>query len=189
MVGTFFLEILPQLAVGQTYLSHFIYLAFLIGFIFIHVLEKLVYKHASGQSEFVKDKTRFEAAGLMSHGLLVGVIIAVFFEAYGDPAYFILAPFFVRAFALSVYSKHVSEKIGSMLNRVLRSAGPIIGAFVGLLLIANKTQLFLVFSMTMGFILYITIRDMIPIGKEGKPIYFVAGALITVTTSLIFQGA
>ena len=189
MVGTFFIEILPQLRVGETYLSHFIYVTFLIGFVFIHILEKLVYQHAAGESEIARDVTRFEAAGLAAYGLLVGVIIVVFFEAYGDLAYFIFAPFFVRAFALSVSSRHINEKIGSRLNRVVQSVGPIVGTFVGLLLIANKTQLFLVFSMAMGFILYIVIRDMIPIGKEGKPIYFVAGALITVATSLIFQAA
>ena len=189
MAGTFFLEILPQITVGETYLSHFIYVTFLVGFVLIHVLEKLVYQHVPGESEFAEDRTRFEATGLAAYGLLVGVIIAVFFEAYGDLAYFILAPFFVRAFVLSVYSRHINEKIGSRLNRVLQSVGPVVGTVVGLLLITNKTQLFSVFSMTMGFILYIVIRDMIPIGKEGKPIYFVAGALITIATSLIFMTA
>jgi len=187
MVGTFFLEILPQITVGETYLSHFIYVTFLVGFVLIHVLEKLVYQHAAGESEFDKDVTRFEAAGLVAYGLLVGVVITVFFETYGDLAYVILAPFFVRAFALSVYSKHINEKIGSRLNRLLQSAGPIVGTFAGLTLIANKTQLFLVFSPTMGLVLYIVIRDMIPIGKEGKPIYFLAGALITIATALIFH--
>ncbi len=65
----------------------------------------------------------------MAYGLLVGVVIPVFFEAYGDLAYLILTQFFVRAFALSTYSKHINEKIGGRLNRFLQSAGPIVGAF------------------------------------------------------------
>ncbi len=121
--------------------------------------------------------------------LLAGVVISVFFEAYGDLAYLVLNPFFVRAFALSVYSKHINKKIGSRLNRLLQSAGPIVGTFFGLLLVADKMQLFPVFSMAMGFILYIVIRDMIPIGKEGKPIYFIAGTLITIAIALIFHSA
>jgi ZIP family zinc transporter len=187
MVGTFFLEILPQITVGETYLNHFVYLTFLAGFVLIHILEKLVYQHATGESEFATYKIRFEAMGLTAYGLLVGVIIAVFFEAYGDLAYFILAPFFVRAFALSVSSKHINEKIGNRLTHVLQSIGPVVGTFVGLFLVANEWQLFLILSMTMGFILYIVVRDMIPIGKEGKPIYFIAGALITIATALIFK--
>jgi len=71
----------------------------------------------------------------------------------------------------------------------LQTIGPVVGTVAGLTLIANKTRLFLVFSMTMGLVLYIVIRDMIPIGKEGKPIYFVAGALITIATALIFHSA
>ncbi|NIR87764.1 hypothetical protein GWO13_09500 [Candidatus Bathyarchaeota archaeon] len=79
--------------------------------------------------------------------------------------------------------------MGSKLNRLLQLVFPLVGTFVGLLLIANKTQLFLLFSVTMGSILYIVIRDMIPIGKEGKPVYFVTGALITIATFLIFEVA
>jgi len=70
---------------------------------------------------------------------------------------------------------------------VLQIVGPIAGTLIGLLLIENKTQLFLVFSTTMGLILYIMIRDMIPTGKEGKPMYFILGALIAIATFLIFE--
>ncbi len=186
MVATFFLEILPQIGAGETFLGHYVYLLFLLGFIFIHFLEKLVYQQAVGEREVAIDVSRFEAAGLAAYNLLVGLIIAVFFEAYEDLAYFILAPFFVRAFAISVSSSHINEKIDSRLNRLLQYIGPIAGTFFGFLLIANKTQFFLIFSITMGFILYVVIRDIIPRGKEGKPIYFIAGALITIATFLVF---
>jgi len=114
MVGTFFLEILPQLAVGKTYWSSVIYLPFLGGFVLVHVLEKLVYQHAIGDAEMVKDVARFEVTALAAYELLVGIIIVVFFAAYGDVANLIIAPFFVRAFALSAFSKHAIEKIGSV---------------------------------------------------------------------------
>ncbi len=185
MVGTFFLEMLPQIASGEVHLNNIIYLAFLAGFVLIHVLEKFVYQHIAGESEFAKYVTRFEAMGLAAYGLLVGIIIAVFFETYGDLAYIVLVPFFVRAFALSISSRHINEKIGSRLNHGLQLVSPFVGTLFGLFLIANKTQLFLVFSMAMGFILYIVIRDIIPLGKEGKPIYFIMGILITVATSLV----
>jgi zinc transporter ZupT len=187
MVGIFFLEILPQIAVGETYLSHLVYVTFLAGFVLIHVLEKLVYQRALDESEFAGDVTRFKMAGLTTYALLVGIIVVVFFEAYGDLAYFIFAPFFVRAFALSMSSRHINEKINSKLNRAATLILPLFGTIIGLLLIADKTHLFLVFSLTMGFILYIVIRDMIPIGREGKPLYFIVGVLLTIATFLIFQ--
>lgn len=126
---------------------------------------------------------------LLVYNLLVGVIIVVFFEAYGGLAYFVVAPLFVRAFALSVYSRHINESLGGRLNRILRSVGPVVGALVGLVLIGSKEQLFLVFSVMMGCILYVVVRDMIPTGRLGKPSYFVVGAPITLATSLVFQAA
>lgn len=51
MVGTFFIEILPHISLGEMYLSHFVYVTFLVGFVLILVLEKLVYQHAAGESE------------------------------------------------------------------------------------------------------------------------------------------
>lgn len=39
----------------------------------------------------------------------------------------------------------------------------------------------------MGIVLYIIVRDMIPRGRAGKPLYFLAGVLIIITVSLIFQ--
>ena len=186
MAGTLFLEIIPHVVRGEIYLGHYIYIFFFVGFVLIHVLEKIIYQKASGKTEFVMDVIRFQALGLLAYGLLIGVIIAVFVEAYGGITYLILAPFYVRAFTISVFSKHIIEKIGSVTYRILGSLGPIVGVIISLFLITDKETLFLVLSISVGAILYIVVRDMIPLGREGKPIYFVSGALITVLVTLIF---
>jgi hypothetical protein len=80
---------------------------------------------------------------------------------------------------------HINERLGSRLNRLMQYLSPIIGSFVGLLLITEKVHLFLVFSIAMGIILYIVIRDMIPLRKEAKPIYFVLGILIVLIGSIV----
>lgn len=137
MVGIFFLEILPHIAIGEGYLGSYIYVALLAGFVTIHLLEKIVYKQAASEDEAIKDTIRFEAAGLLAYGLLVGILIVVFFDTYGNLVYFLLAPFYVRSFAVSVYAKHIAEKIGSILNHLLQYISPIIGVLVGLFLIEN----------------------------------------------------
>ncbi|MFB0561707.1 MAG: hypothetical protein ACETWM_10910 [Candidatus Lokiarchaeia archaeon] len=186
MIGIFFLEILPHIIIGETFLGELIFIILLAGFLIIHILEKIVYKHAAGEEEFALDVTRFEAAGLIAYELLVGVIIVVFFDTYGNFAYFLLIPLYLRTFGVAVYSEPIHERIGSRLNRILQILGPIIGAVIGLLLIENQTQLFLVFSAAMGFLLYVIVRDMIPREREGKLIYFVTGVLITIAITLIF---
>ncbi|MGQ9721161.1 MAG: hypothetical protein ACUVXA_07560 [Candidatus Jordarchaeum sp.] len=158
----------------------------MVGFVIIHLIEKFVYQRAAGEEEFALDVTRFEAAGLMAYTILIGVVIVVFFDAYGNMAYFLLIPLYFRAFAVAVYADAINEKIGNRTNRVLHTLGPIFGALLGMILIENVTHLYLVFAVTMGLILYIIVRDMIPREKEGKTIYFAAGVAITIAITLIF---
>lgn len=108
---------------------------------------------------------------------------------YGDLAYFVLIPFLVRAFSFSLSSKHILEKINRSLNHLLVPFGPVIGTIVGLLFVQNNFQVFLVLAIASGVIPYITVRDVIPVGKKGKPIYFLAGILIAASTFVIFSSA
>ncbi|MCW4032592.1 MAG: hypothetical protein NWF08_04290 [Candidatus Bathyarchaeota archaeon] len=169
LVGTFFLEIVPHIKVGEQYLGSFIYIYLLMGFVLIHVLEKFFYQRANSEIKVTRAVIRFEAGGLMAYGLFVGIIVAVFFEAYDNLAYFILAPFFVRAFIISISLKHLIEKAGSRLYTILYYVTPIIGTLLGLLLIINKIQLFFVLSITTGFIFYILVHDVIPLEKVNFP--------------------
>ena len=134
MVSVFFLEILPQIAEGEEHLNHYICIAFLIGVIFIHVLEKIVYKTDIDESRYADYKATFEAIGLVAYGLLLGVIIAVFFKTYDKrEAYVFLIPFYVRAFGVTVCSEQIGEqicgKLTNKLNSIMQPAGPIIGTF------------------------------------------------------------
>lgn len=185
MIGVFFLEILPHIIIGELVLGELVFITFLVGFVIIHLIEKFVYQRAAGEEEFALDVTRFEAAGLMAYTILIGVVIVVFFDAYGNMAYFLLIPLYFRAFAVAVYADAINEKIGNRTNRVLHTLGPIFGALLGMILIENVTHLYLVFAVTMGLILYIIVRDMIPREKEGT-IYFAAGVAITIAITLIF---
>jgi len=82
MVDIFFLEILPHIAIGEGYLGSYIHVAFLAGFVTIHLLEKIVYKQAAGEDEAIKDTIHFEAAGLLAYELLVGILILLLFFRY-----------------------------------------------------------------------------------------------------------
>jgi hypothetical protein len=65
-----------------------------------------------------------------------------------------------------------------------RVVAPLIRTAVGTALIASEPSLFTAFSTSMGVILYIIIRDMIPGGRAGKPRYFVIGVAVNVVLFL-----
>jgi hypothetical protein len=187
MISTFFVEILPHLSFGEMYLGHFVFIFFLIGFVSIHIIEKFFYQRASDVEVLEKEKIEFEAAGLAAYGLIIGIVIAVLFETYGEIAYFVLIPFFVRSFTITATLGHIIDKVESKFNRIIQIIAPIAGTLLGLLLIQNKLIMYLVFSITMGLILYIVVRDMIPLGKEGKPIFFIIGTIFTIGISLLIE--
>lgn len=188
MVGTLFLELLPKISVGETYLGGFIYVFFLAGFVAVHILEKILYQHRSIDSEFVSLRSQFEFWGFIVYQLLVGIMNVVFFETYGNLAFFVLIPFFVRAFALSLSSKHIIEKVAGKQSHLLIPFGPVIGTLIGLVFVQNNLQVFFILAITTGVIFYITVRDVIPMGREGKPLYFLTGTLVAVTTFLMISG-
>ena len=185
LVGTIFLDILPYISTGESFLQHYVYVVFLAGFICVHILEKYSYQHTGSGDDLKRERTQFGFVGLVSYGILVGLLITVIFESHGNLAYIVIAPFFFREFAIGVSIKHISKMRFGLFEQIIKFLGPVAGALVGLLLISNNTHLFLVLSFATGIILYIVIRDIIPAGREGKPVYFVAGALITVAIFIL----
>ncbi len=185
LAGTFFLEALPQLRIGEEYLGTQIYLLFLLGFVSIHVFEDFTYQHADWD-EIEMDKIYFEVGGLATYGIIIGFIVALFFETYGGIAYVILIPFYIRTFAVSVYAQDILRNINRVWKRVVQAV-PILGTLVALFLIDSEIHLYILFSIFMGFFLYIVVRDMIPPGGRGKPSYFLTGSMITVLTYLLFR--
>lgn len=184
MVGTFFLEIMPQLDVGATVLGPVAYLALLAGFLLVHLLEKWVYQHAPSEAPIAIETMWFEVAGVVVYQFVVGVVIVLFFDAYGDLAAALILPFFVRTLANSVSVSHINEQVRSHGARLAQTVAPFVGVAVGTALIASEQPLYTVFSTSMGVLLYIVIRDMIPGGRAGKPRYFVAGVAVNVALFL-----
>ncbi|MHA1734108.1 MAG: hypothetical protein ACTSU5_19370 [Promethearchaeota archaeon] len=116
MIGLFFLEILPKISVGETHLDHWIYLIFMLGFVGIHIVEKLVYKQASSSSDREVDHVIFEAVGFAVHGLAIGSAIPLFFEEVGLlEDLFLMVPFFIRGFTIAVSRRTCPPSWGSSL--------------------------------------------------------------------------
>ncbi len=157
------------------------------GFVLIHLFEKYVFQHTVSEIELSKHVVLFEEMGLAAYGILIGVIITVFFEAYGNLGYLMILPLFIRSFAISISSDHLIEGVENKFIYYFQFFTPFIGTLSGLLLIPNKASLFSILSIVTGFILYIVVRDIIPIGKSGKPVYFILGVLITFIITLSFE--
>lgn len=132
----------------------------------------------------------FEGVAFIIHGLVIGMLTALIFETYQEIAYIVLIPFFIRAFTLSFSTEQILEEIENKKSKIIRIFSfitPTLGAAIGIFLLINKILLYIVFALTIGVILYIVVRDMIPLGKKGKPVYFIFGVILAITIFLIFE--
>ena len=132
----------------------------------------------------------FEGVAFIIHGLVIGMLTALIFETYQEIAYIVLIPFLIRAFTLSFSAEQILEEIEYKKSKIIRIFSfltPTLGAAIGIFLLINKILLYIVFALTIGVILYIVVRDMIPLGKKGKPVYFILGVSLAITIFLIFE--
>ncbi|NHJ41082.1 MAG: hypothetical protein FK731_13705, partial [Asgard group archaeon] len=132
----------------------------------------------------------FEGVAFISHGLVIGLLIALIFETYENIGYIVLIPFFIRALTLAFSTEQVLEELTARKARIIRiisSFTPTLGALIGIFMVFNKILLYTFFALTIGLILYIVVRDMIPLGKKGKPLYFILGVLLAIVIFLIFE--
>ncbi|MHA1212188.1 MAG: hypothetical protein ACTSSH_06985 [Candidatus Heimdallarchaeota archaeon] len=142
MVGIIFLELLPQITIGEEFLGIYIYIPLLIGFTLIALIEKIVYKsfYKKNPTTSVNHKQNsikeneinivyekeivdiecidptyhsiFEAIALVTHGLMIGFLIAIIFDeqAFQENWLFILIiliPIIIRAFTLGFSSEQI----------------------------------------------------------------------------------
>jgi zinc transporter ZupT len=227
MIGIIFLELLPQITVGESHLGFYIYIPLVVGFTVIALVEKIIYKtilnknpitpKAPKQSEeatITKDleyekeladidcivpeyHAVFEGVALITHGLVLGILITVVFneETFNTSwllLLFVLLPIFIRSFTLAFSAEQILEDIQGRKKKVVRYLSlitPFVGASLGIIFVYvhSPIALFTVFAFVLGLVLYLVVRDMIPLGKKGKPVFFLIGIIITLGTFLISE--
>lgn len=227
MVGILFLELLPQIFVGQeTALGLYIYIPLLAGFTIIALIEKIIYKRIlkdnpttsiklHAQDEHDKQKQTldsvveykknlaeidcivpehnavFEAIALVTHSMMIGILIAlVFYENNLEVAFIIMIPFAIRAFTIAFSAEQIIGDLKEKPERVFRIISFVdltLGALIGVFLVFNEVVFFIVFAFALGLVLFTVIRDMIPLGKKGKPMFFLIGVIFAIDIFLITE--
>lgn len=137
-----------------------------------------------------EEQILFEGIAFIIHGVVLGLLIAIIFETFQEVAFIILVPIVLRTLTLSFSSEHFFEELSGKREKIIRITSllaPIIGAVGGLFLVYNKIAFYIVFALTLGILLFIVVRDLIPLGKKGRPFYFVTGVILAIGIFLIFK--
>jgi zinc transporter ZupT len=131
----------------------------------------------------------FEANALVTHGLMIGILVALIFDENSiEIAFIILIPFIIRAFTIGFTAEQIMVDLAPKPEkafRIISFLAPLLGVVIGLFLVFNDLALFIVYAFALGGVLFGVIRDLIPLGKKGKPGFFILGVIFTVGIFLL----
>lgn len=174
-VAYIFLDLLPRFTEEAIQINRLLFISILLGFILFHIVEKYIYQHVP------KNKIRRELAVEDSitsfiYHVIIGIILAVFVQqsVVQGTLFFIPVLLFTVMSTLPVDApKHKSMQF-------ILSLSTLVGVLLARFIYTDISPL--IFYSLLGFIigvlLYSVIRHAIPFGKEGKPIFFIAGVIV-----------
>jgi hypothetical protein len=131
----------------------------------------------------------FEAIALTTHSIMIGILVSlIFYENHLEASFIIMIPFVIRSFTVGFSTEQISEHLSEKpkkIFRVLNFLSLSFGALIGLFLVFSEVIFFIIFAFALGLVLFTVIRDMIPLGKKGKPLFFLFGIIFTIGIFLL----
>lgn len=177
-VAYVFLFLLPDLYEGIGHLSRWIFVFVLVGFGLVHLSEKYLRQHASGQERLFRYK-EIHFFVLFSYYLLAGLIsVYILKESWLDGILFYIPVLFYAAVGRVSFSQvytHVQEQ---RFFRWLLALSSIAGVLMAPLIATQFIFYHALLAFVIGAFLYIVLIDFIPDRDKGKSFYFLMGASI-----------
>ena len=189
IISLLFLILVPGvIAIGVLEISFFF---ILIGFLLMHLVEKYIYKNIINKQELYKIKNNLKVVHIIGFGLdnfLVGFIIAAFVELDFFIVIELSVPLFLQMLTSSISLDSIDTRLNekhSKYSKIILSVLPILGALLGIILEFEHLITNYVLAFVLGILFYMIIRDVIPQGKRGSSVLFLAGNLIVISLWLI----
>jgi len=133
--------------------------------------------------------TVFESIALVTHSLMIGILVSLIFsESTLEVAFIIMIPFVLRSFTVSFSAEQIMTDLPRRSRKVFRILSFIsltLGALIGVFLVLNVIAFYIFFAFALGLVLFTVIRDLIPLGKKGKPVFFLLGIIFTIGIFLL----
>ncbi|MCK5260658.1 MAG: hypothetical protein KAJ44_00580 [Thermoplasmatales archaeon] len=170
-----FLDLIPQFSINVVELNEILFVFLLVGFTFVHLVEKYIYQHTS-EAHIEERLTIENQATLFLYHFIIGTII-VDFTRHGLNQvilFFIPIVIFTAVSTLPV-KQHVSNKVNFFVA-LSTLFGAIFSGFI-FTEISPFIQTALL-GFIVGGLLFSVIRHSIPKGREGEPLYFILGVLL-----------
>ncbi len=179
LITLIFIDFLPKLSIGLT-LDAPVFLFLTLGFIIFHISEKYIYQHIKDKKHMIKDLAILHNLGFFINHVMIGFALFLTMELKDHANYIIIIPFILHTIASSISLQHLHKKIKTKFNKILLNFSTLIGALIAFFLKLDSFWFYSLFSFSLGALLYVSMRDMLPKGKQGSLPMFLIGCLLTI---------
>ncbi len=190
LVGVVFFDILPEifsLSMEKRLDITPAFIALVVGFLLIHILEKFALIHTEHEEEYATHRHPtvglINASGLSFHSFLDGVGIGLGFQVGPHVGFIVALAVIAHDFSdglntvtLMLSHKNTSRKASILL--LVDATTPILGAFSTLLFKIPDNILMLYLGFFAGFLLYIGASDLLPEAHSKHSSYKMIGLTI-----------
>jgi len=186
-LGLIFLEILPEAFAGTRLIGDTVFILMAAGFVLFHVGEKYLYQHVKDKNKLLKDLSFVHAIGFFVNHFVVGIMVFLTFNSANIVSSFILfIPLLLHSFSSALSLNHLDKHFPrKSFAGFFMPLAPVFGVSFAAFLNLNPIFYFGLLAFAVGAMLYISIRDMLPRGEQGKPLLFLLGALISILAVLL----
>lgn len=178
LIALLFLILFPSLNYNDG--NGIIFFFLLIGFLCMHFIEKILYKRVKNKQKLLEDLKIAHIVGFGLDNFLVGFIIATLAKTDIIIALELSIPFFFQMLTSSISLDSIDVRLKSRFSKILLSILPLMGAIIGILMELDDFLTQTVLAFTLGILLYMVVRDVIPQGKRGSPLLFFIGNVISI---------
>jgi len=191
-IALIFAEFFPRIfsgaaLIGAPSIDKVLFAIVIFGFLGFHLAEKYVYQHVRERAEMMRELAELHVLGFFVDHFMVGFVLALLsLISAVDAALIIFVPFVAHVVvsAFSLRDIRTRAGLGTPFDVFLSSA-PLIGAAAIAFLPLSLTATYAIFAYVTGALLYLTVRDVLPTGRKGRPFWTAAVAVATLVVIAI----
>ena len=191
LISFIFLEALPEISFGSSIVGFNIYIILLAGFASFHVVEKYFYQHRTEHSDLAYRLKELHVLGFFVNHFILGFALVLFFELPGRLSvlgYAVFIPFALHTVSSALSLRYIIAGVANTdIWKTVLSGSVFLGAITSFVLyeVITAATFYIMFAFIVGILLYIIIRDMLPQGRMGNPLFFVIGLLLSMSFLLL----
>ncbi|MFC1686058.1 hypothetical protein ACFLZZ_03495 [Nanoarchaeota archaeon] len=170
------LDLFPLFSEKVLATNKLLFLSLLFGFVIFHLIEKITYQKAP-KGRLRKEIALEESLALFVYHFLIGIA----FVSFATEGLFEGLLFFVPILLYTSISAFVARPIRNRVLKVIFASGALLGVLFAGFLYPNSINPMIELAFlgfVIGALFYIIMRHSIPAKGEGKPLYFLLGAII-----------